>query len=59
MAPAWETARLCLEMANKTKLPELRIESQYAQGFLLYMREDLLVIGHCGRLPLGLPPPAR
>ncbi|HKN30707.1 MAG TPA: hypothetical protein VJY34_23685 [Roseiarcus sp.] len=41
MAPAWETARLCLEMASKTGLPEHRIESQYAQGYLLYMRGDL------------------
>jgi tetratricopeptide (TPR) repeat protein len=41
MGPAWETARLCLEMASKTDLPEHRIESQYAQGYLLYMRGEL------------------
>jgi len=41
MGPASETARLCLEMASKTDLPEQRIESQYAQGYLLYMRGEL------------------
>jgi class 3 adenylate cyclase len=41
MGPASETARLCLEMASKTGLPEQRIESQYAQGYLLYMRGEL------------------
>jgi hypothetical protein len=41
MAAAEETARLCLEMASKTGSPEHLIESQYAQGYLLYMRGDL------------------
>jgi class 3 adenylate cyclase/tetratricopeptide (TPR) repeat protein len=41
MGPASETARLCLDMASKTDLPEQRIESQYAQGYLLYMRGEL------------------
>jgi class 3 adenylate cyclase len=41
MGPASETARLCLDMASKTDLPEQLIESQYAQGYLLYMRGEL------------------
>jgi class 3 adenylate cyclase/tetratricopeptide (TPR) repeat protein len=41
MDSASETARLCLEMAAKTDLPEQRIESQYAQGYVLYMRGEL------------------
>jgi class 3 adenylate cyclase/tetratricopeptide (TPR) repeat protein len=41
MGPASETARLCLDMASKTGSPEQRIESQYAQGYLLYMRGEL------------------
>jgi class 3 adenylate cyclase/tetratricopeptide (TPR) repeat protein len=41
MGPASETARLCLEMASKTGSPEQRIESQYAQGYVLYMRGEL------------------
>ena len=41
MGSASETARLCLDMASQTDLPEHRIESQYAQGYLLYMRGEL------------------
>ena len=41
MAAAEETARLCIEMASKTGHPEQLIESQYAQGYVLYMRGEL------------------
>ena len=44
---ASETARLCLEMAAKTDLPEQRIESQYAQGYVLYMRGELSEARKC------------
>jgi len=42
LAAAEETARGCLEMARQTGRPEQLIESQYAQGYVLYMRGDLL-----------------
>ncbi len=42
MAAAEEAARLCLEMASKTGDPVHMIESQYAYGYVCYMRGDLL-----------------
>jgi class 3 adenylate cyclase len=42
MAPAAETARLCLEIAKQTGLPEHLIESYYAQGYVLFMQGDLV-----------------
>ena len=41
MGPASETAQLCLDMASQTDQPEHRIESQYAQGYIMYMRGEL------------------
>ena len=41
MSPADEEARLCLDMATKTGDPVHLIESQYAYGYVLYMRGEL------------------